>query len=431
MQGKIHFHTEILGMHRNTTGALSANVVRVLSTVSLVIALSFLAQPTQAQMYNVLYNFTYPISNGTPYTGVILNNGNLFGTAAWGGIQGAGCCGAAFELTNNGSGWVYSTLHFFGLRDGWGPSSITFGPDGNIYGATFGGPIAASVFGDRCYGVGCGTVFQLQAPGSNGSSWSETILADFHGPDGAYPAGDLPFDTAGNFYGAASSDSEEGNLLGVVYEMTPTPNGWTKTVIYQFINYINGGAVSGMVIDPSGSLYGAAGEGGSSGYGYVFQLVPSANGWTANVLHWFEGDMNGGWPINGLVRDNSGNLYGTTLFGGSNGLGVVYELSATDTGWVITPLYSFGDRYASDESKEVSIDAAGNLYGYDNRSDGSILFKLTPGENGWNYAALHQFTCDTGCSPAGKVAIDANGTVYGMTVTGGTLGNGVVFEVTQ
>jgi len=51
--------------------------------------------------------------------------------------------------------------------------------------------------------------------------------------------------------------------------MTPTATGWTETVIYQFINYINGGDASGMIIAPDGSLYGIAGEGTTS-YGYVF-----------------------------------------------------------------------------------------------------------------------------------------------------------------
>lgn len=119
------------------------------------------------------------------------------------------------------------------------------------------------------------------------------------------------------------------------------------------------------------------------------------------------------------------------MWGGPDNVGVVYELSQTDSGWTLTVLYDFGDRWPSDEGKELAIDAAGNLYGYDNRSDGSILYKLTRGDDGWTYTALHQFTCDTGCSPVGEVAIDANGTVYGMTVQGGTLGNGVVFQMTQ
>lgn len=168
-------------------------------------------------------------------------------------------------------------------------------------------------------------------------------------------------------------------------------------------------------------------KGGSTGNGYIFQLVPSANGWIANVLYMFQRDSNGGWPINGLVRDNPGNLFGTTFFGGVNDHGVVYELSPTDTGWTVAPLYNFTD---PDMSRQCSIDAGGNLYGYDTTPGGWVLYKLAPGNGGWTYTVLHQFTCDSGCSPAGRVAIDANGTVYGMTVQGGTLGYGVVFEIT-
>ena len=76
--------------------------------------------------------------------------------------------------------------------------------------------------------------------------------------------------------------------------------------------------------DNAGNLYGSSVSGGTYNYGYVFKLTPSNGGWTLTDLHDFTNGSDGAWPYDGLVIDASGNLYGTTFVGGSPGEGCYY-----------------------------------------------------------------------------------------------------------
>ena len=80
------------------------------------------------------------------------------------------------------------------------------------------------------------------------------------------------------------------------------------------------------------------------------------------------------------------------------------------------------------------MDGAGNLYGT-TKADGSHefgnVFKLTPSRGGYTYTSLHDFTGGSdGATPIGGLAMDANGNLYGTTDAGGSVGDGVVFEIT-
>ena len=125
----------------------------------------------------------------------------------------------------------------------------------------------------------------------------ERVLHSFSGPDGAWPAAELIFDSAGNLYGTTSSGggAETG---GVVFELTPTPTGgWAGRVIYRFRGGSDGGGnISPLTMDSAGNLYGTAWSGGDlsfcGGYGcgVVFKLTPQPGGkWTESVLHAFTG----------------------------------------------------------------------------------------------------------------------------------------------
>ncbi len=403
--------------------------IRLIVIVTLTLVL---AHPALTQTYNVLYSFNLPFAADDSHSqpGMILNNGSLYGTVAFGGLQGL-CCGQVFDLTDGGSGWTFSTLYSFnGNPEGLDVSGMDFAPDGNIYGTTFQGPIAASVFAKLGYydpGLGCGTAFKLeQSPHRRLGAWSETLLYTFTcGNDGGGPGGDLAFDTAGNVYGVTSYPYGE-YMWGTVYELSPSGSGWTQNSIHEFTGNEDGAAPTGLVTDRNGNLYGVAALGGDQSNGVVFQMVHSASGWTQNVIYTFQGGADGGDPWYGLVADNAGNLYGANTVGGGNGFGTVFELSPGDGGWTLTPLYSLNNGGNS----ELAIDNAGNLYGYGVVPGSETLYELTPGSNGWTSNVIHVFTCDTGCEPVGRPAIDANGNVYGMTAGGGTLGDGVFFEIT-
>ena len=170
-----------------------------------------------------------------------------------------------------------------------------------------------------------GTVFRLSPPSAGKTAWTETVLHAFTGKaDGGYPQNDLISDSAGNLYGEA----------GVVFKLTRPVAGktnWTETVLHSFTGKADGDAPqTGLVFDAAGNLYGTTSGGGASKHGTVFKLTrpTSGNGaWTATILHSFSLNAQGGEPLAGLIFDEFGNLYGTTVEGGAFGQGTVFKLA--------------------------------------------------------------------------------------------------------
>jgi uncharacterized repeat protein (TIGR03803 family) len=183
--------------------------------------------------------------------------------------------------------------------------------------------------------------------------------------------GGLILDPSGNLYGTAEFGGTRN--AGVVFRLSPQANGsWTETVLYSF----NGGGQDGatphdaLLMDRAGNLYGTtiAGGGGQcrTGCGIVFQLSPSASGsWTETVLHRFAGGTDGATPYSGVVSDSLGNLYGATSAGGPNQAGTVYKLARTGTGgWNESVLYSFkGSPDGASPYAAPVFGRAGTLYG--------------------------------------------------------------------
>jgi uncharacterized repeat protein (TIGR03803 family) len=293
----------------------------------------------------VLYQFTGGADGGAPGAGVIFDQlGNLYGTAFQGGnlSQCAIGCGLVFQLTPKADGnWTESVLYSFaGSPDGSNPdASLIFDTAGNLYGTTYyGGDSRNScVLG---YG-GCGTVFKLTP--SAGGTWTESVLKSFREPQGAYPQGSLIFDQAGNLYGTTS---QGGNLnqcrpasgCGFVFELTPNADGsWTEKALYSFHGFGGGGLpVGGVIFDQSGNLYGTTGSGGDlshctnrrpGGCGVAFRLGPnSKGGWKETALHRFD-DHPAAHPFAGLLFDNAGNLFGTTIGDRTTTFGSVFEIT--------------------------------------------------------------------------------------------------------
>ena len=282
----------------------------------------------------------------------------------------------------------------------------------------------------------------------------ERVLHSFAGPDGAWPAAELIFDSAGNLYGTTSSGggAETG---GVVFELTPTPTGgWAGKAIYHFRGGSDGGGnISPLIMDSAGNLYGTAWSGGDlsfcGGYGcgVVFQLTPQPGGkWTESVLHAFTGP-DGNEPLGGVVFDSAGNLYGTTVLGGDLsscgglGCGTVFKLTPTFGGWTQSLLYAFsGGADGSLPSSRLISDSAGNLYGTaylggtvnSNCPNGcGVVFALEPCcGGGWTETVLYTFDGGTGgYDPSARLLLDS-GNLYGTARLGGTHGYGLVFKLT-
>src|SRR5580692_1253165 len=106
----------------------------------------------------------------------------------------------------------------------------------------------------------------------------------------------------------------------------------TEKVIHSFQGGSDGALpMSDLVLDSSGNLYGTTSAGGTgvcnnNGCGTVFELKRTSSGWQEQVLHSFQGGIDGEFPQAGVIFDSSGNLYGTTNSGGSNHLGTVFKL---------------------------------------------------------------------------------------------------------
>lgn len=412
----------------------------VVSSLSLVALASVGSQAAQAQTFTVIYTFTGQADGSQPLAGLTLDRaGNLYGTTQ--GPTNHGSAGTAFQLKRTNGDWVLNTLYGFDVKfpDARDPEArVVFGPDGTLYGFTpFGGS-------GNCRGEGvsgCGTVYNLRPPAtdcrSSACPWRETVLYSFTGgADGENPYEvDPVFDRAGNLYGTTLMGGS-GNL-GVVFELTPSGDRWTESVIHDFTGGDDGWApASGMIIDGAGNLYGTTQQNIYGGGGNVFRLTHSGSGWVLTTLYSFQGEADGELP-GPLIFDRSGNLYGACVAGGSGDGGTVFELMPSGGSWTFKLLY---DGIGSEGN--LAMDAAGNLYGA-SLGGGAFnvgsVFKLTPTGDGWTYTDLHDFTgLEDGADPIGGVTMDANGNVYGTTLHGGSQGEncslyggcGVVWEIT-
>lgn len=277
----------------------------------------------------VLYNFQGGADGLDPLSGLILDqNGVLYGTTIWGGILTGSClsfaegCGTIFQLkpSNTGGTWTHTVLYRFQPNhDGQQPhAGLVMDSAGNLYGTTYSG----GYYSDYC-GSGCGTVFKLQQ--QKDGSWSESVLLAFEGTDGGVPLGTLIFDHNANLYGTTSvglDEDKNGVFNGSIFRLSPPSKKgrkWNESVLYRCPADSGPGAPwAGVIRDDAGDLYGTTVAGGSTIYGAVFELVPptkKGGKWTETTLHKFRGGNDGMYPEAGLVFGPGPQVYGTTYAG--------------------------------------------------------------------------------------------------------------------
>jgi uncharacterized repeat protein (TIGR03803 family) len=319
----------------------------------------------------VLYNFGSQSGDGCyPEAGLVFDKkGNLYGTTYDCGEYGEG---TVFEITAAGTEKV---LYSFGSQsgDGYRPwAGLVFDKKGNLYGTTFNG-------GNFDYG----TVFEITKAGR------EKVLYSFSGPpgDGSLPLAGLVFDKGGNLYGTTTAGGEYGGPFvggGTVFEVTADG---TEKVLYSFCSQPNctdgTSPYAGLVFDKKGNLYGTTFEGGVSSYGTVFEITSDG---MEKVLYSFcpQGYpcSDGYNPYAGLIFDKKRNLYGTTYQGGTQGWGTVFEITKAGTEKV---LYNFNPGNGSDGYNPYAgliFDDEGNLYGTTiagGLSSGGTVFEVTLG----------------------------------------------------
>jgi len=372
--------------------------------VLLLLVWSAANQLVQGQTYTVLHSFS-GADGASPYAGLTLDSaGNLYGTTLQGGAFGAG---TVFKLDSAGN---ESVLHSFtGGADGGSPrAGVILDSASNLYGTTANGGAS-----------NLGTVFKLD------QSNQETVLHNFGvGHDGRSPWGGLLLDSVGNLYGTTVGGGAYN--WGTIFRVNP--NG-SETVIRSFTGVADGADPRAELIrDSAGNFYGTTLEGGiAPGWGTIFKLDPSG---TKTVLYSFAGG-NGRYPWGGLVRDSKGNLYGTTSGGGNRlDYGTVFKLNKFGKKAVLHRFTGGADGYWPVAG--LVRDPAGNLYGTTlsgGTSRGGTVFKLDPART---ETVLHTFTGrNDGGRPNAGLIQDSAGNLYGTASEGGTNNLGVVFKITR
>jgi uncharacterized repeat protein (TIGR03803 family) len=372
-----------------------------------------LASPAAfAQTFTVFYTFTNTAQGWQPEAAPILDSlGNLYGTTQYGGT--AGGYGTVYKLdTKDNEEVLYS---FSGTPDGEDPvAGLVADRAGNLYGTTLYGGIAG----------GYGTVFELDKSGL-------TLLHSFaSNPDGADPYSALIGSPGGNGYGTTRYGGAAGGF-GTVFEQNVQGQ---STVLYSFSGTPDGeDPQSSLIRDKAGNLYGTTIYGGTAGgYGTVFKLDQAGK---LTLLHSFAGTPDGENPYAGLAADSAGNGYGTTKYGGTaGGFGTVFKLDRTGK---FSLLHSFsGTPDGENPLSSVVVDPTGNIYGttfYGGTFGYGSVFEIdTTGQ----LTILHSFNnSPDGANPLGGLTRDAAGNLYGTTSDGGDLscgfsGCGTVFKLT-
>jgi uncharacterized repeat protein (TIGR03803 family) len=406
--------------------------VMTLGTILVLMATMVLAPAASAQSkFKILHEFVSLHDGAEPLSGLIFDqSGNLYGTTATGRRD---ANSMVFQLTPNLDGsWTEKVLYqFTGSSDGGEPhAGVILDKAGNLYGTTINGG-----------NVGCGVVFKL-TPNADGS-WTESVLYSFMGGnDGCAPYAGLIFDQAGNLYGTTLSG---GSLqLGTVFELSRSSGGWKESTLYSFKGGNDGNyPYASLIFDQGGNLYGTTIYGGSYyQHGIAFQLTPSPDkSWSEKVLYRFTGGVDGDLPVASLILDQTGNLYGTTLFGGTYKSGTVFQLTRKPDGsWKEKVLHSFhpGGKDGYEPSSGLIFDATGNLYGT-TRFGGNlsctgngcgVVYKLAPNSDGaWKETVLHNFFDHPAAIPEAGVIFDARRNLYGTTAGAGGTTFGSVFEI--
>lgn len=258
-------------------------------------------------------------------------DGNLYGTTVFGGAHGTG---TVFRLSYDSDkhAWHEEVLYSFGGRnsgDGYYPQAgLLLDKRGNLYGVT--SQRDRSLFW---------TVFELM-PSKHG--WKETVLYTFSSSNGV----ENPLIFNGDqtiIYG------ENGDVIQLAY----SGGQWNESEVYPI-------GVYGVTIDSNANLYGV-----STGFETwdAFELSYQGGVWSENTIYTFANGQAGN-PCSTLLFDpTQTHLYGTSTEGGTNGFGTVYELTNSNGTWTLTVLYSFSKPQEAPIYSSLIMDGQGNLYG--------------------------------------------------------------------
>ncbi|HZP63813.1 MAG TPA: choice-of-anchor tandem repeat GloVer-containing protein [Terriglobales bacterium] len=362
-------------------------------------------------------------------------NGNLYGTTSEGGANNA-CsngCGTVFEITPSGRLTTrYSFCSQTDCTDGAVPyAGLAQATNGTFYGTT----VEDGTFSSACpFFSGCGTVFNITAAGALTTLYSFCLRTNC--TDGDSPNSGLVQATDGNLYGVTSSGGANCELnlgCGTVFKITPAGK---LTTLYSFCAQTGctdgWSPEAGLVQAANGNFYGTTTYGGVcndfDGCGAVFEVTSAG---TLTTLHSFV-ISDGQNPVAGLVQASNGNLYGTTLNGGTNAVGTIFEITP---GGTLKTLHNFAG-YPTDGANPFAglVQATnGNFYGTTmegGANNQGTIFEITPaGKLTTLYSFCSQTDCTDGTSPIAGLVQATNGAFYGTADQGGVDGYGTIFSL--
>jgi len=409
--------------------AIMSSCMRRLALASALLLAGF-AGKALADGFSALHIFQgFPTDGGTPYSDLIADSsGNLYGTTNVGGKN--LIYGSVYKIAPDGTETILYSFPPNG--NGAFPQGRLLLLNGDLYGTTVGGGK-----------TNVGTIFKLAANGTETVLYEFCKeLKNNTCPDGAYPKNGLVSDDAGNLYGVTEYGGSAGG--GVAFKLA-TDGTFSLLHTFCTKSQCSDGAYpyAELTLDASGNVYGTAGIGGGNldqgpdtGCGVVFQITPSGS---YKILHAFKGGSEGAFPQGSVVRDAAGNLYGTTTSGGvmdcstlKTGCGTIYRLAPDGT---IAVLYAFkGGLDGGTPLGQLLRDGSGNLYGTTAGPNDELgfatVFKLSPKgrEKALHVFCVNDGNCLHGVRPTAGLVLVGD-TFYGTTPIGGAPGWGVVFKL--
>lgn len=340
-----------------------------------------------------------------PITSLGQNQMELWGMTTEGGIDG----GVIFKTNGNGNN--QQVQYTFPVENsGKRPiyTHLCQASNGKLYGMTSAG-------GANDLGV----IFEYDPATS-----TYTKKLDFYGTTAKLPYGSLMMASNGKLYGMTSAGGAFG--YGVIFEYDPVSSAFA--IKYSFTAIINGVKPQGTLIQgPNGKFYGMTNEGGVNDKGVLFEFDLSTSTYIKKID--FDWATTGCFPSGSLVQTSNGKMYGMTYNGGSIGYGVLFEYDPTTS--TFTKKVDFnGSADGGNPYGTLMLASNGKLYGMlttGGLNNSGVLFEYNPTTSIFTKKFDFASAID-GIMPFGSLIQAGNGKIYGMTSAGGTLNLGILFE---
>ena len=274
----------------------------------------------------------------------------------------------------------------------------------------------------------------------NVTRWNSDFIGAVGAPGAWRPAGDWADDTGPSTFpgaigfGVGASSGNAASSAGVAMSKGP------KLTTLASFDFADGkGPANALFADAAGDLFGTTIYGGSSGAGTVFEIARTQGGYAAaptTLVAFTHSD--GEYPASNLIADVAGDLFGTTYGGGADFDGTVFEIVKTGDGYADAPttLVSFTGADGETPLGGLIADAAGDLFGTTGEggaaNDGTV-FEIVKTQGGYapEPTTLVSFTGADGLQPTGNLILDAAGDLFGVTSGGGVANEGTVFEIAR